>query len=54
MVCPICDKKYTSSYFKKHKQTKMHQDNIIKLDNEIVLLGSYTDIDTDNTEYETG
>ena len=53
MVCPVSDKKYTSSYFKKHKQTKQHQDNIVKLANEIVLSEGDTDIDKDDNEYET-
>ena len=36
--CPVCFKKYTHFIFLKiHKQTKLHQDNVIKSDNEIVL-----------------
>ena len=55
VVCPVCDTKYTSSYFKKHKQTKLHQDNIVKsVINEIVLSDSDTEIDTDDHEYEPG
>ena len=49
MVCPNCDKKYTS-HVKKHKQTKLYQDNTVKSDNEIAVSDSDTDIDTDDNE----